>query len=567
MTAPGPTAGAAFAVTALARTAGGLRVRLAVAGAPDVTVVITPRDGKPAWAETRHLSVRYEGSALAQAQEAALRIVAASLRGVTFEEIARRVPMSPGARSPGPEGTDSPGGEDRSDQVLTVDEWGNPDRWRTFIFRREFMRNASSSIRFTGWNVVEVSHGESECRFATPCIDGRTMSLYNYPWVRSLERAVGPAGRACDGPPRLPSFICTDLRDADIITGGTARLDAVLGALAPLTAPGDLVLVKSTCVPRVIGDDMEGAVARWRGRGRIRYGDVFAPEPTDFVSEILIEAIASGKRRRRRGPAVNIAGLAEGEALVELRGFLEGAGIAVNCVMIPDIDLDAATFWRAAPVQVLVPNPYYRKLYEKVLAPLRTKTLSPPPPYGIAATEAWVGEIARACGRGAAFRKVWRAANARLAPAFAVLRGEAAGARLGFVIAPEDYAALCEPMETAGIPVLDVAVELGFGIDLLVFAGGGGSTEPAIRPGHERAVAIHRFADRASLDALLRDAPCAAVYSDLYGDERITAAGKAPFSLQFFEPGLAGALRTGERLLGACRLPFYGKYGRHGRAN
>ena len=33
-----------------------------------------------------------------------------------------------------------------------------------------------------------------------------------------------------------------------------------------------------------------------------------------------------------------------------------------------------------------------------------------------------------------------------------------------------------------------------------------------------------------------------------------------------FEPGLAGALRTLRRLLGASRLPFYSRYARHLRA-
>jgi hypothetical protein len=214
---------------------------------------------------------------------------------------------------------------------------------------------------------------------------------------------------------------------------------------------------------------------------------------------------------------------------------------------------------------VLVPHPSYRQLYEKVFAPLGMRTVTPAPPYGFAGTKAWGGEIARALGRGPAFRRAWSRWRARYAAALGRLRREVAvaGARLGFVVAPEDYAALCDPMRTAGIPVLDVAVELGFGIDLLVFAGDGGSADPGIRPAHARAVAIHRFADRSSLETLLRRTPCSAVYSDLYADERVTAAGKTPFSLQLFEPGLAGALRTGERLLGACRLPFYGKYRRH----
>jgi hypothetical protein len=55
------------------------------------------------------------------------------------------------------------------------------------------------------------------------------------------------------------------------------------------------------------------------------------------------------------------------------------------------------------------------------------------------------------------------------------------------------------------------------------------------------------------------------VYSDLYFDDRITGNGMVPFSVQFFEPGLLGALQSAENLLGACTLPFYRKYLPHVR--
>jgi hypothetical protein len=194
------------------------------------------------------------------------------------------------------------------------------------------------------------------------------------------------------------------------------------------------------------------------------------------------------------------------------------------------------------------------------------RTIAPPPPYGVAGTRAWLEAVGRACGRGAALRRAWRRAERDHAAAREGLRRECAEFRLGFVVGPAQVAALFDPLEMAGIPALDVAIDLGFGIDLLVFAAGDGAApETAIPPGLAEAVDLYRFRDREALRALLRDTPCAAVYSDLHADERITGAGKTPFSLQAFEPGLAGALRTGERLLGACRLPFYRKYAAHGR--
>ncbi|MBI5503058.1 MAG: hypothetical protein HY907_22625 [Deltaproteobacteria bacterium] len=575
----------ALAVTALGRDGDTVRLTLAVPGAQDLVVLVAPRDGSPAWGVTRHLALRYEGAALAPAQERALRLLALRLRDVPFRTLADNAPDAPGSASSST-GPDVPFDPETAQDVVTVDTWGNPDRWRTFLFRREFQRNASSAIRLAGRNVVEVSHGESECEYATPRIDGRTMSLYNYPWVRPLEEGPRPASDGSREARRLPSHVLTDLRDAHIITGGTARLEAVLDALAPRTTRDDLVLVKSTCVPRVIGDDMEGAVARWRGLGEIRYDDVFATEPTGVVSELMARAIASGARKRSKGVGASLAGLAAGRPFEELVGLLRDAGIAVRSALLPDVDLRVAAAWRTSTVQVLVPNPYFRKYYEQVFAPLGMATATPPAPYGVAGTRTWLEAVARACGRFSAMRRAWRAAEARIAPALARLRREIAGLRLGFVVGPGEVAALFDPLEMAGVPALDVAVELGFGIDLLVFeepvtaadrsarfparraARGGPQAEacgsdvgPSIPPQLAGAVAVYRFGDRAALDALLRSAPCAAIYSDLYADERVLAAGKAPFSLQLFEPGLEGALRTGERLLGACRLPFFRKYG------
>lgn len=562
---PAARTGAVTAVLAAAARSGDkVRLRFVVPGNPDLTAILARRDGTPAWAETRHLAVRHEGSTLTPDQERVLRAVVEHLGDTPFEALARRVPSASPEDSGEGKAAAGPAGEaGGTPEVLTVDPWGHPDRWRRFRFRREFERNASSAIRILDAGAIVVSHGEAECRYATPRIDGRTMSMLNYPWVRPLERPLpDDPGTAAT---RLPPFISTDLRDADVISGGTARLDAVLEALAPRTRAGDLVLVKSTCVPQVIGDDMEGAVARWRGRGRIRFQDVFAPAATDSAADLLAEAIAAGRRRRRRGPAAALAGLARGGDAAELIGLLADAGIDVVCSLLPEIELAAAARWRDADVQVLVPNPFFGALYDRVFARLPMPTIAPAAPYGFAASRAWLGAVARACGRSREMARAWRAARPRWDAERARLRAEASRRRLGFVIAPSEYDALCDPAGNAGIPPLDVIVEFGFGIDLLVFDDGSGAGLSP-RPAHAGATVVHRFGDPASLAARLRDAPCDAVYSDLYGDERITAAGKTPFSLQSFEPGPSGALRTAERLLAACRLPFYRKYPRHAHA-
>jgi len=102
--------------------------------------------------------------------------------------------------------------------------------------------------------------------------------------------------------------------------------------------------------------------------------------------------------------------------------------------------------------------------------------------------------------------------------------------------------------------------ELGFGVDVLEYDPCGEVS--CVQDGF---VSVHGFEDEEGLERLMRELPCEAIYSDLYADGRITRLGKVPFSLQAFEPGIQGAQRTAEKLIGACEMPFYRKYGRHGR--
>jgi len=43
----------------------------------------------------------------------------------------------------------------------------------------------------------------------------------------------------------------------------------------------------------------------------------------------------------------------------------------------------------------------------------------------------------------------------------------------------------------------------------------------------------------------------------------LSSTGKSRFTLQHFEVGLPGAIRTVERLVRICETPFYRRYRRH----
>jgi hypothetical protein len=73
---------------------------------------------------------------------------------------------------------------------------------------------------------------------------------------------------------------------------------------------------------------------------------------------------------------------------------------------------------------------------------------------------------------------------------------------------------------------------------------------------------VRAFDSFAMLRQRLQDSPARAFLSYHFYDWRLTEAGKGAFSIQHFEMGLHGAIRTIERLLQVCRNPFYAKYSR-----
>jgi hypothetical protein len=102
--------------------------------------------------------------------------------------------------------------------------------------------------------------------------------------------------------------------------------------------------------------------------------------------------------------------------------------------------------------------------------------------------------------------------------------------------------------------------EMGFGVDILYYDP---HTDGPVLGEDNRCARLTTFRTPEDLTRLLKEGEFRAVYSDIFFDWRISAAGKARFSSKDFEMGLEGALRSLRRLLAVCRLPFYQRYGSH----
>ena len=102
------------------------------------------------------------------------------------------------------------------------------------------------------------------------------------------------------------------------------------------------------------------------------------------------------------------------------------------------------------------------------------------------------------------------------------------------------------------MPLLRVLREMGLGVEILCH----GEAKKKDAPG------LRFFRTPDELDRLLRDGRFEAVYSEYTYDNRLARAGKSQFSLDCFEMGLAGAVRSLRRLGGICRWPFSRRYAR-----
>ena len=447
-------------------------------------------------------------------------------------------------------------------QRSNAEQWGAPDQWRRFFCDFETYRNARTRLQFDA-PVLEIWHQDLECAFATASFFGGHPAFFDFPWhrPRPTDAAPPPGTGAAPSPTRgtrrtrgtSPAALATNLSEADVIHGGTARLEAALRAGLRAYPDVEAVQINGTCVPTVIGDDAQ-AVARRLGQRLHRpvyYSNPSGNQYLDLAREFLAPAGRTGTTRVRTLPhAINLVGFPEGPALDELTALLAAAGVAVQARVLPAFDPQLARRYLAAGAQVLFPNADLEETYREVFEPLPIRTLRPEAPYGWTGTRRWLEAVAGACGID---RRRVRDALARttapLRPAWNAGRAAAAARRLAFVVDLAEATRLSEPSQTWGVPLVPLLHELGFGIDVLCFDDRGRA--PA---------SFRRFRTPAELERLLRDGPFDAVYSEFAADDRLARAGKARFALSFFEPGLHGAVRTLQRLVELCRWPFWRRY-------
>ncbi len=426
-------------------------------------------------------------------------------------------------------------------------QWGSSKGWRKFFADMEFEHNRDVDVRFSG-PIQWIFHGDMECRYSVPSFDEGLVSFWNLPCLppygeRRKHRAMG-------------GYDETNLQESDVIAGG---LEALESALRRAESKGvEMAVINSTCVPLLIGDDSRMLAERSRARSGM---DVFHNSPSSGKNLNMAKAMLDRLRADPRFSAVrpeprtvNLIGFPPGAGTEELKSLLAEAGVRVNACYLPYFDYDEARLWRRASVHILYPAPERKALYDSLLAGEDIPASPIAPPYGMVGTRRWLREVCRLAGAAeadadAAFEKALSHSAAEWNEARARVRGR----RLGFVLDARRLRRLLDERGVAGVPLFDVLQEGGFGLDFLLYRPGG-------RPGPCADARVKTFEDPSSLAAALACGRFDAVYSEYFFDERLSAAGKAQFSLAAFSMGAAGAARTLRRLADLCEWRFPRRY-------
>lgn len=403
-------------------------------------------------------------------------------------------------------------------------------RWARFFAREELRRRRYGAF-VPAQPAIDLQHGDLECRYTFPVEDGLSPGYLDAPWRRANRETIAAPYLA----------LTTDLREKDVVSGGLEKAEEALRLAVGEAGADRLVAFNPACVPDLTGEDTAGLARRVGARARVLF------RPSDG-SDMTLKAVTEAARSARAGVrhadgrvGAALLGFLGGGSQRELRLWLARLGVETGACLVPC--LADACFRAAAEAAVLIAadDRLFCEAVRAVETALGRTAVRLPPPYGFSGARAWLMLAAEAAGASPAARAEVAARLDEVERGAEKLVRLAREQRVAFVVAPEEVDLLNDPAENAGVPLVSVLREFGFGVDVI--------TGPFDSP---EELAAHLA--RGRFDA---------VYSDFAFDRRPGRAGKARFCLADFEPGPEGAVRTLRRLLGLCRTTFYRRYAGH----
>lgn len=443
----------------------------------------------------------------------------------------------------------------RPDSLL--DSWGDSNAWADFFAVDELARGNLDSLDNL---FVFVQHGDVECEHLFPHGPAPVLSLVSYPWDHRVRDCREPRPKEEGG-----MMLTSELDEDDVIRGNPEKLSNLLRrGVEEAERRGRTLFVSNTCVPVVTGEDVESEFRRCTAScSKTALYLTIGPESmVNVFHDLLVE------RRLRREKEVeteaenivNLLGFPETRDLEELRSLLHDAGARVGAVIVPGVSEALVDALPKAALNVIRPASSWEHLYGHITSGSRLPSIRPGAPFGMEATRSWLEEICRVIGISGS-EEVFTRRFELLRDRWEALREEASGLRIGLIVRAREIHNVLEPATTWGVPIIDMLEEMGFGLDVLLMFEQPEQVRVAKRV-HEAFSEPDRHSIKGfdSLDrmiAQLDSMPAQAVFSHHTFDWRVTQSGKGIISLQQFEAGPEGALRTGERLVNICRTPFY----------
>jgi len=542
------------------------QVLLGPLGSVRMVVALEDRQRQPkAWVLTPRLALTYRGQTrIPEDLDQRVRTHAPTRLGdTTLEDLLAIARSDPGTRPLPVISTES---EDQVTNLLTT--WAGEDAFAEFFAVGEIARSQLDSVDLSG-SFRFVQHCDNECMTVSPHGVAPLLSAVEYPW-ENRQRGLDLPGEASRVDPSVEGMVTTDLSESDVIMGNPGKVRRVLDYVVAHPLPDKITFFSNTCVPMVTGEDVESVVRRYASSSPtpLVYLTVTPISMFNVFRDLLETRRLEAEARTPPSPTplVNLIGFAEDATTEGVRELLRTAGIAVNTHLIPDFAIARIERLAAAPVSVFYPNRVWHNHYTHLTGTTRIRCVFPEAPYGFQGSHRWLQEVCEALDlppeqADEAFEQVARP----LLPEWEALVSEARQFRIALVIRAEETHHLTDSSTTWGVPLLAFLEEAGFGLDILLKVrqrrqARESAEAIARRMQHPERHVVKGFHDFDTMRQRLRESEAQAGLSYHYFDWRLSEAGKNRFSLQAFEMGLPGAIRTARRLLNVCRTPFYRRY-------
>lgn len=446
---------------------------------------------------------------------------------------------------------------------VSTARWGNPRQWHQFFSDFEVARAGLCGLVFTEPQAF-ITHGEPECHRVEPSVWPRPQVFARVPFAtRSL--APEPGSRE----------FAVVVGDRELVFGATEPLARALDA-AEAYPEARFVMLNTTCLPKMAGDDVASLLSARRAPGSKPIiainTDLDSPEATyhDLVRQMARPSEETPFGEAREG--IGLLGFTPGRARDELMTLCQAIGLPVSGCLGPELSPKRVAAFRRAVIQVVYPSPPWPALQQELFGDLGVVALSPFAPYGLAGSEEWFAALAEATGElGAKVRERYLEAVEPYARRFNALRTEVEGVGMALVVDAQEIDRLIAPERCYGVRLLNLLGECGFAVHLLL-------REPPERadealdegvltrleaerfPG--QALQVHRFCTEGELHDLLDGVGLQLAYSEVACDDRLARHGLVGVGLDVWELGPMGAVRSLERLRRLARWPFFARYAR-----